>query len=96
MTFIIKRILNHESVDFTRILLYDRLANKDDNRMELVNRNGFSYWTLVTDREIAVAIISFSKWDQAFRVFSKISTTQFMHKAGELLQYSEVFPLWKF
>ena len=49
----------------------DRMTQEDDNRMEMVNKRGMSYWVPVSDHE-AANINSYAKWEQAFRVFSNI------------------------
>ena len=57
--------------------------------MELVNRNGVSFWTPVTNHDLG-AITNFGKWESAFRVFANIYTTKYPHKVAELIQYSHV------
>ena len=84
-----KKILNNEYVDFSRLLPHDRVNLEEDQRMELVNRNGMSYWTPVSECE-AETITSFSKWEMVFWVFANIYTSKFSSKASELLQYSHV------
>ena len=84
-----KKILNNEYVDFSQLLPRDRVNLEEDQRMELVNRNGMSYWTPVSECE-AETITPFSKWETAFRVFPNIYTSKFSSKASELLQYSHV------
>ena len=86
----VRRIINHEYIDLARLLPCDHIANQEDNRMELVNRNGMSYWVPVADREPSRNISNYHKWDLAFRVYSKIYTAQYPHKAGELIQYAHV------
>ena len=67
------KIVNGEYVDFARLLVKDRLSVEDDKCMEMINRNGQTFWVPVSDRENN-AINSFHKWEQAFRVYSKIYT----------------------
>ena len=86
---ICKKIINHEYVDFAKLLPRDRVGIEDDQRMELINQNGFSFWTPVVNSEIG-QISSFSKWELAFRVFANIYTTKYPNKAAELIQYSHV------
>ena len=62
---------------------------EEDQRMELVNRNGVSYWTPIVNREFG-SITNFGKWETAFRVFADIYTTKYPGKAAELIQYSHV------
>ena len=86
----VRRIIYHEYIDLARLLPHDHIANQEDNRMELLNRNGMSYWVPVADREPSGTISNYHKWDLAFRVYSKIYTAQYPHKAGELIQYAHV------
>ena len=74
---LVKCILNNEYIDFARLLPKDKLHVEEDGlqRMELVNKNGMTYWSLVSTHE-AMLISSFSKWETAFRVFANIYTKQ--------------------
>ena len=83
-----QKVGNGEYVDFAKLMPRDRVAD-DDNRMEMVNRNGLSYWVPVADFELT-AISNFSKWEQAFRVFSNIYTSYHPARAGELIQYNHI------
>ena len=84
-----RKILNHEYVDFAKLLPRDKVGMEDDQRMELVNHNGVSYWTPMANRELG-SISNFSKWETAFRVYSNIYTNKYPKKASELIQYSHV------
>ena len=86
---LVKKIVNHEYVDFARLLPRDKVGEVEDHRMELINRNGMSYWAPISDRETGV-ISSYPKWELAFRVFSNIYSSQYPSKAPELIQYSHV------
>ena len=57
--------------------------------MELVSRGDATYFVPVADRE-SRTIASFSKWEQAFRVFSNIYTKAYQEKASELIQYNHI------
>ena len=78
-----------EYVDFAKLLPKDRVSSEEDHQMEMVNRGGMSFWVPVADRESA-NISSFSKWEQAFRVYSNIYTEFHPGHAGELIQYNHV------
>ena len=86
---IYNKIVNNAYVDFTRLLPRDWAGAEEDQCMELVNRNGLSYWTPMVNRDLGV-ISSYSKWEVAFRVFANIYMTKFPQKASELIQYSHV------
>ena len=79
-------IINGEYFDFSTLLSKDRLSIEDDKCMEMINRNGLTYWVPVSDKE-GNTINSFHKWEQAFRVYSKIYTETFPSRASKLIQY---------
>ena len=83
------KIINHEYVNFTHLILKDRVQHKDDHRLEIVNRGGLTYFVPVSDRE-TTGIHNFNKWEQAFRVYSNVYTSEYSHKATELIQYNQV------
>ena len=78
-----------EYVDFAKLMPNDKIGMKEDHRMEMVNRGGFSYWIPVADCEVT-SITSYIKWEQAFRVFSNIYTAFHPTRAGELIQYNHI------
>ena len=82
-----ERIREGAYVDFVRLIPHDRLDYEEDQRMEMVNRNGLSYWVPLKERD-STSINNFQKWEQAFRIFSKIYTEKFPEKATELIQYN--------
>ena len=63
------------------------MIGEDDHRLEIVNKNGYTFLSPVADRE-AVQITNYNKWEQAFRVYSNVLTARFPEKSTELLQYS--------
>ena len=82
------KIAKGEYVDFAKLIPKEKGLNSDfENRMELVNRNGHSYFVPVTERE-STQINSFSKWEQAFRVFSNVYTKYHPERAHELIEYN--------
>ena len=85
-----RRIRNGEYIDFVRLIPRDRVQMQQDNRIELVNRNGHLSCISVASGSSDVSISSFARWEQAFRVFSNIYTRQFPQRASELIQYNHV------
>ena len=83
------KISQGEYVDFTKLLPRDRIVVEEDDRMELTLRDGRAYWTPMGNLESTV-INNFSKWEQAFRIFSNIYTRAHPHRAAELIQYNHV------
>ena len=84
-----KRIVSGDYVDFGRLIPRDRIISEEDERMELVLKNGKAFWTPVASTETA-NINCFSKWEQAFRIFSNVYTWAHPHHASELIQYNHV------
>ena len=83
------RILEGEYVDFAKLLPKDKINWHDDNQMEMMFKEGRTYFVPASDRE-NVVINSFSKWEQAFRIFCNIYTERYPEKAVELTQYAHV------
>ena len=84
-----KKIVNHEYVDFSKLVPRNRLSREDDHRMELISKGGATFFVPVADRE-GSSISSFTRWEQAFRVFVNIYTRAYPHKSTELIQYNDL------
>ena len=84
-----KKIEAGEYVNFAKLIQKDKLLIEDETRLELVNRGGVSYWVPLVDRD-NVEINNIGKWDQAFRVFSKIYTRANPARGAELVEYSYI------
>ena len=84
-----QKIGNGEYVDFAKLMPRDKLLNEEECCMELVNQGGVSFWVPVSDRENTV-VSSYTKWEQAFRIFSNVYTSFHPTRAGELIQYNHV------
>ena len=80
------KIIAGQYVDFSKLLPKDKLFS-DDDKLELVIKNGKTYWSPVSD---AVTINNFTRWEQAFRVYSNIFTRGHPQKSGELIEYNQV------
>ena len=83
------KIINNEYIDFARLVPKNKMSRDQDHKMELISKGGYTYFFPVSEHETA-NISSFSKWEQAFRVFSNIFTHAHPHKASELIQYNHV------
>ena len=75
-------------MDFTKLLRKDRGIG-DNHRMELVNRGGQSFFVPASDHE-NISISNFSKWEQAFRIFSNVYLKHNPNRATELIQYNHI------
>ena len=83
------KIVNHEYVDFAKLIPKDRIAKEDDHRLEIANRGGSTFFIPVSDRD-TTRIHNFSRWEQAFRVFSNVYTKAYPARATELIQYNHL------
>ena len=83
-----EKIMAGAYVDFCKLLPKDRITSEEDNgRMDLVVRNGKAFWIPISD---GITINTFSKWEQAFRVFSNIYTRTRPERAGQLIEYNHI------
>ena len=85
-----RKIINGEYVDFACLLPRDRVETQESQHYELVNRNGQAWYELYMTHQGNGNITSYSKWEQAFRVFSDIYTRQFPARGPEFVQYNHV------
>ena len=51
---------------------------------------GRTYFVPATALDNSGGITNFSKWEQAFEVFSNIYTRRYPHRSSELIQYNRV------
>ena len=82
----VNKIKVGDYVDFGKLIPRDRMID-DDGRMELCIRNGRTFWMLVAN---TVSINNFSRWEQAFRVYSNIYCKANPHRSAELIEYNHV------
>ena len=79
------KIRNGEvDIDLSRLILKCKLSN--DNKLEIINKEGHSYFVPTSDREIPM-INSFKRLEQAFRIFSGIYTKTRPDRVQQLYQY---------
>ena len=65
----------------------DRILAKEDECLELIIRQGRTFWSPVSEN---VSINSYGRWEQAFRVCSDIYTRAHPHRPSELIQYNHI------
>ena len=82
-----KKIVSYDYVDFSKLLTRHKAFRYEDQRMEIINKNGMTFLSPVSECD-HVYISSYSKWEQAFRVYSNVLTAAYPHKVTELLQYN--------
>ena len=79
------KIERGEFIELEKLLPKDptrRMTN--DSRMELVNRDGYTYFVPAADKE---KITGIRKWEQAFRVYAAIYSKANPYRASEIWQY---------
>ena len=69
-----RRIRDGEFVDFARLIPRDRVQMQQDNRLELVQRDGKLSCEPMSASQNDFSISCFARWEQAFRVFSNVYT----------------------
>ena len=84
-----ERIIRGEYIDFGRLVPKDRILVANDQRYEMVVREGKTYWLPVNLHE-STAISNYDRWEQAFRVFSEIYMKAHPYRSSELVQYNHL------
>ena len=82
-----QKIVNSEYVDFGKLIPRDKIVTDDDSKFELVVKGGRAYWVPVNE---STNISNFTRWEQAFRIYSNIYTRAHPNKCTELLQYNHI------
>ena len=82
-----KKIQSYEFVDFGKLIAKNRNYQDEHQRLEIVNKNGMSFLSSVSDRE-TININTYARWEQAFRVYSNVLMSKYLTKTTELLQYN--------
>ena len=73
-----RRIIEGEYVDFSRLVPRDRVSLEADKRLEIVTKNGQTYFQPIVEHE-GIGINNIYKWDQAFHIFRTIYTKAHAH-----------------
>ena len=84
-----EKIYKGEYVDFSRLLPKDKVFH-DDGRLEIVNRGGQTYFVPMMERDNNATISNFSKWEQAFGVYSNLFFQANPGRSSELIQYNHI------
>ena len=82
-----KKIAIGEYINFSRLIPKDKITLEEDHRLEMVQKGGSTYWIPAADKEQTV-ISNVEKWDQAFRVYSKIYVKYNPSRGQELVEYA--------
>ena len=85
----IEKIVNNEYVNFAKLLPKDKLVIEEEDRYQMFcNKKGETFWA--PPEKSSGSINSIEKWDEAFRVFSKIYSKFKPERACELVEYSQL------
>ena len=84
-----QKIERGEFIELEKLLPRTRTFNQkfsDDNKMQLVNRDGSSFWVPMEREKIS----SLRKWDQAFRIYAAIYSRANPSRSPKIWQYIHV------
>ena len=76
-----------EYIDFGKLLLKDHILAEEDERLELIIKQGKTFWSPVSE---SVAINGYNRWEQAFHIYSDIYTQCNPHCTSELIKYNHI------
>ena len=76
-------------IELEKLLPKDKVSGRltEETKMELVNKNGLSYFVPANDKE---KIGNVRKWEQVFRVYATIYSQANPHRSPEIWQYIHV------
>ena len=81
------KIIKGQYVDFSKLIAKDKIAEEEEELLQLVRKNGKTFYTPVKD---GTTITNFGRWEQAFRVFSNIYMQEYPHHSSQLIQYNHI------
>ena len=87
-TSIKEKIAKGGFVELDKLLQKKLQFGPKDERMQLINKDGVTFFAPPIDRETRIDGIK--KWEQAFRVYSTIYCDANPSRAGEILQYVDI------
>ena len=82
------KIIAGDYVDFARLISKDKILQEEDQRLEVVIRGDRTFW--VPAEKNSLAIQNFTRWEQAFRVYSDIYLRRQPDRSTELIQYNHI------
>ena len=85
------KIIEGKYVDLTKLVPKDRVMTNDDTRFEMRIKDGHSYWVPANNEGMAIS--NYSRWEQAFHVFSDIYMRAHPTRSVELVQYNHIIHL---
>ena len=85
---LIIKIEQGQFVELSKLLHKHGIQEKEEGRMNIMNKNGLSY--LVPSSDNDTKITGIRRWEQAFRIYAAIYCKANPHRAVEILQYVDV------
>ena len=82
---LVPKIQRGKYVDLAKLLPKEKILH-DDGRLQMVNKDGYSFLVPVTEKE-TLAIKCFKHWEQAFEIYASLYLTKNPNRAVETLQY---------
>ena len=83
----IDKIQRGDYVDFSKLIPRDRVLASEDQRLEMIIRDGRTYYVPVNEGS---NINGSPRWEQAFRVYSNIYTKAQPGRSSELIEYNHI------
>ena len=74
-----RKIVAGKYIEFSRLIPKDQVMLESDNRLEIVTRNGQTFFQPIAERE-GIGISNIFRWDQVFRVYCNIYTEVHAHR----------------
>ena len=76
-----EKIVKGKYINFGKLIPRDRILVEENRCMELIMKNGHAFWASASSSEMT-QITNFSKWEQAFRIYSNIYTRAHPERAS--------------
>ena len=84
---IIDCIQRGDYIDFSKLIPKDKIMMEEDQRLEMIIRNGRMYYIPVTE---SMNITNFQRWEQAFRVYANVYAKTQPQRSSELIEYNQL------
>ena len=81
------KITRGEYVDFAKLIPKDQIITEEEQKLQMVVKGGQTFWTPMNE---GLAITSYGKWEQAFRVYMDVYVRAHPGRSSELIQYEHI------
>ena len=83
------KIIEGKYANFAKLISRDKIMEDETERYQMCVKGGQQYWEPFEDKE-RLSINSIDRWDQAFRIYSKIYLIHHPQRAAELVEYAHI------